>query len=235
MSSKFLFSFSCRLFSRGIGVNLCSRVYRETPSAMKFKQRFFQLAFFMIFLLSVWGIHAQAATERKLMYKVLVSDEQKGNLDAQLIQENESTFSIRLITQFEVLFLNIKSDIQLRYENGKMVSAETSKYINGIRTEHTVVTNHYGTYKITGSDIDDLTLSVPVTFSVGRLYHFEPVGHSKMLSERLGKEVEIRTIGKHAYELRQPDGDRNYFFYKNGICNEMQTRMKGKAVRFVLE
>jgi hypothetical protein len=235
MSSKFLKSSECLLFYRRIGVNLSSRVYIETLSAMNFKDSFIQTVFPILLLLVLTSSSTFATVEKNLIYKVLVSDEQKGNLDAKLIQENENTFSIRLITKFEVLFLHIKSDIQLRYENGTMVSAETSKYINGIRTEHTLVTNHYGTYKITGSDIDDLTLSVPVTFSVGRLYHFEPIGYSKMLSERLGKEVEIRTIGKHAYELRQPDGDRNYFFYKNGICNEMQTRMKGKAVRFVLE
>ena len=235
MDSKSSVSFKRFLFYRRIGVNLYSRVYIETQCTMNSSVSFFKATSLLILILAFSSLNAQASVEKKLIYKVLVSDEQKGNLDAQLIQENEKDFSIRLITTFEVLFLRIKSDIQLRYENGTLVSAETSKHINGVRTEHTLVTNHYGTYKITGSDIDDLTLSVPVTFSVGRLYHFEPVGHSKMLSERLGKEVEIRTIGKHAYELRQPDGDRNYFFYKNGICNEMQTRMKGKAVRFVLE
>jgi len=230
---KINFSVSLLLLP-AIGVNLCWRVLKETPVNMQFSISFTKTLFSLAFIACLHSA-SFGATERNLVYKVLVSDEQKGNLDARLTQESESNFSIRLITKFEVFLLKIKSDIQLKYENGRLVSAETSKYINGVRTEHTVITNHYGVYKITGSDIDDLVITSAVTFSVGRLYHFEPIGHSKMLSERLGKEVEVRTIGKHAYELRQPDGDRNYFFYKNGICNEMQTRMKGKAVRFVLE
>lgn len=234
MSCKKNISNASLLFLHTIGLNLHWRVLKETHVSMQLSIPLSKRLFFSLFIACL-SFTSYGATEKNLTYKVLVSDELKGTLDARLIQESEKNFSIRLITTFEVFLLKIKSDIQLKYENGILVSAETSKHINGVRTEHTLVTNHFGVYKISGSDIDDLILTLPVTFSVGRLYHFEPIGHTKILSERLGKEVEVRTIGKHAYELRQPDGDRNYFFYKNGICSEMQTRMKGKAVRFVLE
>ncbi|MEX1188697.1 MAG: DUF6134 family protein [Bacteroidia bacterium] len=168
-------------------------------------------------------------------YKVLVNEEHKGNLVARIIRQSENDFSIRLVTTLDVFFLNIVSDISLEYSNGKLKTAKSTKHINGVRTEHTEMSNANGKMLVQGSDIDDITLSDPVTFSVGRLYHDEPKGHKSILSERLGREVVINSIGVHAYELRQPDGTRNYFFYKQGVCIEMQTRMRGRKVRFILE
>jgi hypothetical protein len=173
--------------------------------------------------------------EQVLNYKVLVNEELKGNLKAKITKQSNSDFSIRLTTSLSIFFLNIISDIQLEYQNGILVSANSTKHINGIQTEHTSVTQKPDHMLVTGSDIDDLRLTDPVSFSVGRLYHAEPEGYNSIFSERLGCKVLLNSIGSNAYELRQPNGARNYFFYKQGICIEMQTRMRGRKVRFVLE
>jgi hypothetical protein len=175
------------------------------------------------------------SNEQILNYKVLVNEELKGNLVAKIERESDKDFKISLVTTLDVFFLNIVSDINLEYSNGKLKQAKSSKHINGVRTEYTEMKQVNGKMIVKGSEIDDLSITSPVTFSVGRLYHCEPRGFSSIFSERLGSEVTISSIGRSAYELRQPDGTRNYFFYKQGVCSEMQTRMRGKKVRFVLQ
>lgn len=177
---------------------------------------------------------ADKPLEQVLHYKVLVEEEEKGRLEARIYTSAEGCFKISLVTRLEVFFLDIVSDIRLEYENGQLKTARSMKHINGVRTEYTEMISRNNRVMVSGSDVDDLTLSNPVTFSVGRLYHHEPSGESSILSERHGREVSIQTIGFHTYELKQPDGTRNYFFYNKGICKEMQTRMRGRKVRFVL-
>lgn len=202
---------------------------------MSFRMRLYFLLIYLSLIVSTQAKAIERNSEQILHYKVLVNDEQKGHLEARIIRASEADFSISLVTKLNVFFLSIVSDIRLEYSKGVLVSASSTKHINGVRTEHTDVKRINGILHVTGSEIDDLKITQPVTFSVGRLYHDEPKGFKTILSERLGSQVEIHSIGYRAYELKQPDGTRNYFFYKDGICHEMQTRMRGKKVRFILE
>jgi hypothetical protein len=168
-------------------------------------------------------------------YHVMVNAEKKGTLQAAISQTSEGNFDIKLLTTLSIFPLQIISEIKTSYRSGKMISAETKKTINGIRTEHTNIQVHSGKLMVSGSEIEEWEIAQPVIFSVGLLYHFEPKAQAKILSERLGANVDIHSIGLRSYELRQPDGVRNYFFYRNGVCFEMHTRMRGKEVKFILQ
>jgi hypothetical protein len=203
-------------------------------ASMSFRMRHLLLLIFLGLISTFEANAIDRNSEQILHYKVLVNEEQKGHLEARIIRASEKDFSISLVTKLNVFFLNIISDIRLEYSKGVLVSASSTKHINGVRTEHTDVKRVNGSLHVTGSEIDDLKITTPVTFSVGRLYHDEPSGFKTILSERLGSNVEVHSIGYRSYELKQPDGTRNYFFYKDGVCMEMQTRMRGRKVRFIL-
>jgi hypothetical protein len=202
---------------------------------MSIQMRQIALLVFIILLSNTSLLALVKSQEQVLNYKVLVNEEPKGNLVAKISRDTDKDFKISLVTTLDVFFLKIVSDISLEYANGKLKQAKSSKHINGVRTEYTEMNQSNGKMVVKGSEIEDLSISYPVTFSVGRLYHYEPSGFNKIFSERLGSEVSINNIGRNSYELRQPDGTRNYFFYRQGICFEMQTRMRGKKVRFVLQ
>lgn len=188
----------------------------------------------LAFLMSLNSIAFSMQQEQTLVYKVFVENEQKGTLNAKIIKHSSNDYDIRLTTSLKIFFFDIISDIQLQYKKGVLYASHSTKHVNGVQTEHTKVTNKNNYLLVTGSGLKEQKHTDPIPFSVGRLYHAEPKGFDSIFSERLGSKVNLSGIGPNAYELKQPDGTRNYFFYKDGICIEMQTRMRGRKVRFVL-
>lgn len=180
------------------------------------------------FLLSNSG---EAAT---LQYRILVEGEEHGHLTAVCNLQSNENFSLKLSTRLQFFLLRIESDIYVEFRNGMLLRAGFNKTINGIETENTVIVKKGNGLHLSGSDIDTHFINGNVVFSVGCLYHREPRSKDSILSERLGEKVLVTRIADSKYLLHLPDGQTNTYTYKNGICTSMQTRNRGKDVKFIL-
>jgi len=181
------------------------------------------------------GFSALMVNGQKLNYTVYVAGKNVGKLKAECTKEANNTFYIRLETRIHLPFKDIVSLIEARYSGNELVSSSSQKHINDNLKEKITVTRQQNTYHLVNtSEKVNTYFPAPIDFSVGRLYHFMPQGLTTIFSERLGAFIPIKETKKDVFELIQPDGKKNTFVYKYGICTEMQTEMLAFSVRFQL-
>jgi hypothetical protein len=171
---------------------------------------------------------------QNLNYTVYVSGSKRGTLHAQLIRSADKSFKIRLETNIHFPFTDVLSLIQVNYTASGLESASSFKKINNHVNEQISLQKTNGGYILTNDAGQKNRIITQIPFSVGRLYHNEPLGMKELFSERLGTFVPIKNLREGEYELIQPDGKKNVFVYRYGICTEMRTEMMGCNVRFVL-
>jgi hypothetical protein len=171
---------------------------------------------------------------QNLNYTVYVSGSKRGTLHAQLIRSADKSFKIRLETNIHFPFTDVLSLIQVNYTTSGLQSASSFKKINNHVNEQISLQKTTGGYILTNDAGQKNRIITQIPFSVGRLYHNEPLGMKELFSERLGTFVPIKNLREGEYELIQPDGKKNVFVYRYGICTEMRTEMMGCNVRFVL-
>jgi hypothetical protein len=188
-----------------------------------------------IYLVMFLGFSSLAVNGQKLNYTVYVAGKNVGKLKAECTKEANNTFYIRLETRIHLPFKDIVSLIEARYSGNELVSSSSQKHINDNLKEKITVTRQQNTYHLVNtSEKVNTYFPAPIDFSVGKLYHFMPQGLTSIFSERLGAFIPIKETKKGVFELIQPDGKKNTFVYKYGICTEMQTEMLACSVRFQL-
>ncbi len=188
-----------------------------------------------IYLVMFFGFSTLAVNGQKLNYTVYVAGKNVGKLKAECTKEANNSFYIRLETRIHLPFKDIVSLIETRYSGNELVSSSSQKHINDNLKEKITVTRQQNTYHlVNASEKVNTYFPAPIDFSVGKLYHFMPQGLTSIFSERLGAFIPIKETKKGVFELIQPDGKKNTFVYKYGICTEMQTEMLACSVRFQL-
>jgi len=188
-----------------------------------------------IYLVLFLGFSSLVVNGQKLNYTVYVAGKNVGKLKAECTKEANNTFYIRLETRIHLPFKDIVSLIEARYSGNELVSSSSQKHINDNLKEKITVTRQQNTYHLVNTaEKVNTYFPAPIDFSVGRLYHFMPQGLTTIFSERLGAFIPIKETKKDVFELIQPDGKKNTFVYKYGICTEMQTEMLACSVRFQL-
>lgn len=192
------------------------------------------LVFAIASSLSSSALKAIPVHTQRLHYKVYVSGKDRGSLHADITRQADASFQIRLETRLHFPFTDVVSLIQVNYSAKGLEHASSMKHINNDLKEKFITQRVNGGYSLTDVDGNNSQFKQEIPFSVGRLYHDEPVGRSEIFSERLGAFVPLRTLQKGEYELVQPDGKKNVFVYRYGICTEMRTEMMACNVRFVL-
>ena len=202
--------------------------------------RFFKILLSTLIIVLLTSSYKSSSKEvandftQNLTYTVYVSGSKRGTLHAQLIRSNDKSYKIRLETNIHFPFTNVLSLIQVNYTTSGLESASSFKKINNHVNEQISLQKTNGGYILTNDAGQKNRIITQIPFSVGRLYHHEPLGMKELFSERLGAFVPIKNLREGEYELIQPDGKRNVFVYRYGICTEMRTEMMACNVRFVL-
>ena len=73
-----------------------------------------------------------------------------------------------------------------------------------------------------------------IQYSITTLYHQEPVGISKIFSERYGTFLEVIEISPHHYTLEKPNGRLTEYTYRDGICTKVVVENFFITVQFEL-
>jgi len=202
----------------------------SSRSRLKLKTRIALFSFLISLLCTPAFIQAQ-----NLRYTVYAAGSDVGGLKAICTRVSGNSFTISLETKLNLPFKKIVSLIQARYDGNKLVFASSEKRINSRLDEWITISLQNGKYKIENEKGNKSTFTGPIAFSVGMLYHFEPMGQTLVFSERLGTFVPIKKTSTGVYELCQPDGKKNIFKYSNGVCTEMKTEILASSVRFRLD
>jgi len=183
--------------------------------------RFLLLAFGLVFLLHL-SIHAQT-----LDYEVIKNDEQIGTLRTQRQNTAQGGIILRVDTDVNFSFFGKQSltvEVESHFTNTQLAAAHTAEKLNEkmrnqTRLEwdgtHYFFTNDDGERKCLGKECPQ------IAHTVTSMYYNEPKDLNRVFSERHGEFLTLKSIGKNQYELHMPNGRKNLYTYKDGICQRV--------------
>lgn len=192
---------------------------------------------FMAVLLFIAGIYTPACTqERKLFYDVM----RNGNIIGFI--------NLVELTKDQKKFVSLISDVKTRFVfTVSMHTAETAAYEDGVMVyssfyekktgsdkadKTTIASGNY--YKLIDDGVAKLISCSPIRYNMLLLYTNIPEAINKVYSDNFQKHLDIKKVEENKYKLTLPDGNYNYYTYKNGVCSKVEVVRIFFTVQFVL-
>jgi hypothetical protein len=178
--------------------------------------RYISIAIITILLLLAFNGHSQT---RSLNYQVIRNGSKVGSL--QFTQSTvagmhylkmESEVKIKFIFTFTV---NVKEEAV--YSNGVLLRSSIYRQMNGSEKANKQLQAGNNQYILHAGKNSEVKKNYPITYNMLSLYSMEPLGVDKVYSDSFETFVAIQKAGEHRYKISLPDGNYNYYYYKQGI------------------
>lgn len=176
------------------------------------------------------------AQERKLIYDVMRNGNIIGKID------------IVELTKDQKKFLSLTSDVKTRfifsfcdhaaetaaYEDGVMVYSSFCQKQNGSDKANKITIASGKSYKLIDDGVSKLISCSPIRYNMLLLYTNIPETINKVYSDNFQKLLDIKKVEENKYRLSLPDGNHNYYTYKNGVCSKVDIERTFFTVQFIL-
>lgn len=186
------------------------------------------LSFFLICLMAPYFSPApsSARVERVLIYDVYSDDKHIGEIQAVLRADGSTRFyEMKTKVEYRVLFKTMQFDnlIASQYHGEVLSEASSTDHLNEkLRSQNRVLRTREG-YQVQEDDKKASTLTVPtIRHCLASIYFTEPKGISQVFSQRLAALIPIREVAPHKYAVELSSSKTNYYYFKNGICTEVE-------------
>lgn len=174
--------------------------------------------------------------ERKLVYDVVRNGKIIGEIVfLELIKDGKKMLS--LTSEVKTKFIFSFSDYAAEtasFENGIMMYSSFYQKQNGSdkAKKMTVASGQF--YKLIDDDVSKLITCDPIRYNMLLLYTSIPEQIHKVYSDNYQKLLDIQKVESNKYKLSLPDGDYNYYTYKNNVCTKVDVERTFFTVHFVL-
>jgi len=158
---------------------------------------------------------------------LLFSETSTGDLD---YLKMESDVKTRLIFTFTA-----HASEEAVYNNGILLRSSIYRRLNGTEKankQHEVTGNRQ--YLIRTGKTSEFTKTYPITYNMLSLYSKEPENISKVYSDNFQTFLAIEKAASHKYKITLPDGNYNYYYYKNGILNLVEVHHTFYSANIIL-
>ena len=165
-------------------------------------------------------VSAASAQDAQLKYKIMFNNSEMGSMILQRSgSAGKTQFSLeskakkRFIVSFEIYETHTEV-----FQNNIMTTASVFRQVNGKTKINKQMSFEGSNYKIVTEGKTSTMALKPVLWSVLNLYFAEPVKINEVFSDSFQQMLKIEDTGNHSYKILLPDGNSNYFYYRNGIC-----------------
>jgi hypothetical protein len=176
------------------------------------------------------------AQQRILKYNIMHNGECKGSMV--LTEENkgkvkhikiESDVKVRFILSFK-----IHSVEEAIFEDGVLVYSLLYRTINGDEKLNQQLQLNGSVYKITCKGDCDEIPAYPVHNTILSLYCFEPINVTTVYSDSFRKYVTVERKTDGVYKVALPNGNTNFYSYKDGVCVKVDVQQSFYPVQFII-
>jgi hypothetical protein len=176
------------------------------------------------------------AQQRKLIYDVIRNGNIIGNIIfTEFIKEQRKflSFNSNIKTSFIFSFSDETTETTT-FENEIMVRSSFNQKQTGPGKTNTVVEGSGNVYKVIDGNISKIIYASPIYYSTLLLYIKPPENIYKVYSQKFQKLLDIKKVTENKFRLTLPDGNHNYYTYKNGVCSKVDIEQTFFTVQFVL-
>ena len=175
---------------------------------------------------------------------------QNKSLSYQIIRNGSKVGTLRFSenTSAGMDYLKMQSDVKTRfiftftahaneeavYFNGVLLRSSIYRQLNGTEKANKQHQANNGEYIIhKGKDIE-VVKNFPITYNMLSLYSKEPENVSKVYSDNFETFLAIQQPEPHKYKITLPDGNYNYYYYKNGVLNQVEVHHSLYSANIIL-
>lgn len=163
---------------------------------------------------------------------------QNKSLTYQIVRNGDKVGTLRFseTTSAGMDYLKMESDVKTRfiftftahaneeavYHNGVLLHSSIYRQMNGnekANKQHQVDDRQYIIHK---GKITEVTKNYPITYNMLSLYSKEPENVKTVYSDNFEAFLAIQTSEPHKYKIILPDGNYNYYYYKDGILVQVE-------------
>jgi hypothetical protein len=191
---------------------------------------------FLLATTILFFVTGAAAQNKSLSYEILRNGSKVG-----MLHFTETTTG-------DMNYLKMESDVKTRflftftvraleetvYYNGIMVRSSIYRQLNGVEKVNKQHQADNKQYIIHAGKNSEVTKYYPITYNMLCLYSIEPERISKVYSDNFETFVDIEKAGPHRYKITLPDGNYNYYNYKNGVLTLMEIHHSLYAASIIL-
>ncbi|MEZ4773680.1 MAG: DUF6134 family protein [Bacteroidia bacterium] len=181
-------------------------------------------------------LHADPFSPSKLVYDVYKGHSLIGEMSVSRraeggkhIYASTSQMTVTFLMSFDLRFT-----YESQFENNNLCSSMAANYRDGKQLNLSVGRREGAGYFTDVSGDKKHVQASRIDYSILNTYFLEPVGRSKVFSERWGEYVDFLPAGPNRYAMHLPNGDVNYMTYKNGICHTIEVNHSIASIKFVL-
>jgi hypothetical protein len=173
---------------------------------------------------------------RSLNYRILRNGNKVGTLRFTESSSGNTNY-LQLESDVKTRFIftfTAHAEEQAIYSNGILLRSSIYRKLNGnerANKKHQVQNNRY---LIQAGKNAAVSKIFPITYNMLSLYTREPSNISSVYSDNFETSLEIQKAGVHKYKINFPDGNHNYYSYKDGILNEIEIHHSLYSANIVL-
>jgi len=199
----------------------------------KLKKQLFRVA--TVLLLTIFSLNGHSQ-KRSLNYKILRNGNKVGTL--RFTESSSGNMSYLQLesdvkTRFIISF-TAHAEEQAVYANGILLHSSIYRKLNGsekANKQHRAENNRYVIHAGKNSEV---AKTYPITYNMLSLYSKEPVNVGSVYSDNFETTLKIEKTATHTYKINFPDGNYNYYSYKDGILNEIEIHHSFYSANIVL-
>ena len=141
----------------------------------------------------------------------------------------ESYVNTRFVFKFTA-----HSNEEAVYYNGVLLRSSIYRQLNG--TEKVNKQHQAGNqqYVIHAGERTEVTKNYPITYNMLSLYSKEPDNVNQVYSDNFQRFIAIQKTDQHKYKVTLPDGNYNYYYYRNGVLNLVEIHHSLYSANIVL-
>ena len=194
--------------------------------------RVFAVFVLLLMFFSSSLLHAQQI----LVYDVIKGKKVIGNLIAsKVVKDNITEYAMESNVNVDmILSFKIYSKVTGVFRDGILIDGKILRKVNDSEKANAHIFWASDKYYIQ-EDNKTEEFKQKINYSTACLMHWEPAGFTQVYSENYKKMIPIKLVKPHQYMLSLPDGNKNYYTYKDGICVEAEVNTSLSTAYFKLK
>jgi len=191
--------------------------------------------FSLLFLVSLLSVNSYSQN-KVLTYQIVRNGNKVGTLRFSETSTGDMDY-LKMESDVKTRFVftfTAHSNEEAIYYNGVLLRSSIYRKLNG--TEKANKQHQAGNqqYVIHAGQRTEVTKSFPITYNMLSLYSKEPQNISQVYSDNFQSFIAIQKTDQHKYKITLPDGNYNYYYYKNGVLNLVEVHHSLYSANIVL-
>jgi hypothetical protein len=213
---------------------LYSKPLYDRRSLLKFLHLPRITALIAFFLLSSFLIYSQ---DKTLTYDIFYKGNVVGNMqiNKRVNEENVYLMMVSRVRMKIFTSLRVYIEEQSLFNKGKLMYTCVYREVNGKVKANQKTRASGEVYQIDSEGKTGTISSRSINSNLILLYFYEPLQVRQVYSGNFQQFVDVKPVGDHTYRIDLPDGNYNFYTYKNGVCSRVEVHNSMYTIRMELK